>query len=152
MENFPGCVLIFALPTSVSPMWRVSVPSAGIESPSRSNDAERTWLPVGIGSVPESETLETVFLRLTGGDGCDYSTGLIRILVQAQPRRVKLMAGKILALAGFTLLAATVTALVAVLAARPLARLEGIQVVAWKTDFVSHLAKGYFDFTVAVLV
>ena len=82
----------------------------------------------------------------------DYSTGLIRILVQAQPNRVKLMAGKILALTVFTLLAATVTALVVILLARPLARLEGIQVEAWKTDFPSHLVKGYFDFTLAVLV
>ena len=82
----------------------------------------------------------------------DYSTGLIRILVQAQPNRIKLMAGKILALSVFTLLAATVTALVVILLARPLARLEGIQVEAWKTDFVSHVAKGYFDFTLAVLV
>jgi ABC-2 type transport system permease protein len=82
----------------------------------------------------------------------DYSTGLIRILVQAQPARVKLLAGKILALAAFTLLAATVTAMVVVVVARPLARLEGIQVEAWKTDFLSHLVKGYFDFTVSVLV
>lgn len=82
----------------------------------------------------------------------DYSTGLIRILVQAQPNRIKLMAGKILALTVFSLLAATVTALVVILLARPLARLEGIQVEAWKTDFPSHLVKGYFDFTLAVLV
>jgi ABC-2 type transport system permease protein len=82
----------------------------------------------------------------------DYSTGLIRILVQAQPNRIKLMGGKIVALTVFTLLAATVTALVVILLARPLARLEGIQVTAWKTDFVSHLAKGYFDFLLVVLV
>jgi hypothetical protein len=82
----------------------------------------------------------------------DYSTGLIRILVQAQPRRMRLLTGKIAALALFTLLAATITALVVLVIARPLARLEGIQVEAWKTDFVSHTLKGYFDFTVAVLV
>jgi ABC-2 type transport system permease protein len=82
----------------------------------------------------------------------DYSTGLIRILVQAQPNRIKLMTGKILALTVFTLVAATVTTLVVVLIARPLARLEGIQVEAWKTDFPSHILKGYFDFTLAVLV
>ena len=82
----------------------------------------------------------------------DYSTGLVRILVQAQPRRVQLLTGKILALAVFTVFAAAVTTLVIVVAARPLARLEGIPVAGWKTDFVSHLLKGYFDFTVAVLV
>ncbi len=82
----------------------------------------------------------------------DYSTGLIRILVQAQPKRINLMTGKILALTVFTLLAATVTALVVILLARPLARLEGIQVEGWKTDFLSHLAKGLFDFNLVVLV
>jgi hypothetical protein len=82
----------------------------------------------------------------------DYSTGLIRLLVQAQPRRVMLIAGKILALTVFGLLAATVTTLVVVLLARPLARLEGIPVEAWKTDFASHILKGYFDFTVAIIV
>jgi hypothetical protein len=82
----------------------------------------------------------------------DYSTGLIRILVQAQPRRITLLTGKIVALAVFTLLATTVTAVVVVVIARPLARLEGIQVQAWKTDFASHVLEGYFDFTVAALV
>jgi ABC-type transport system involved in multi-copper enzyme maturation permease subunit len=82
----------------------------------------------------------------------DYSTGLIRILVQAQPKRIKLLAGKILALAVFTVLAATVTTALVVIIARPLARLQGIQIQAWKSDFLFHLLKGYFDFTVAVLV
>ena len=82
----------------------------------------------------------------------DYSSGLVRILVQAQPKRVKLLAGKILALAVFTVLAATITATVVVVLARPLARLEGIEIEAWKTDFATHLLKDYFDFTVAVLV
>jgi ABC-2 type transport system permease protein len=39
-----------------------------------------------------------------------------------------------------------------IVVARPLARLEGIRVEAWKTDFLSHLLKGCFDFTVAGLV
>ena len=66
------------------------------------------------------------------------------------PKRIKLLAGKIVALAAFTLFASTVTVLVVVLLARPLARLEGIEVEAWKTDFVSHLLRGYFSFTVVV--
>ena len=82
----------------------------------------------------------------------DYSSGMVRILVQAQPRRVTLMAGKIAALAVFTLLAATITVLVVVVLARPLPRLEGIPVAAWKTDFAPHLLKGYFDFAVAAAV
>jgi hypothetical protein len=82
----------------------------------------------------------------------DYSTGLVRILVQAYPHRMKLLAGKIAALAAFSLLATTITFLIVVFLARPLARLEGIKVDAWKTDFASHFVKGYFDFTVALMV
>ena len=82
----------------------------------------------------------------------DYSTGLIRVVVQAYPKRVSLMTGKIAALAGFTVIAATVAYLVMIFCARPLARLEGIDVEHWKTDFASHLFKGYIDFTVAMLV
>jgi ABC-2 type transport system permease protein len=81
----------------------------------------------------------------------DYSTGLIRILAQAHPNRTRLL-GKIAALSVFTLLATTVTTLVVVVFARPLARLEGIPIEAWKTDFASHLGKDFFDFTIAGLV
>jgi hypothetical protein len=82
----------------------------------------------------------------------DYSTGLIRLVVQAYPKRISLLGGKIAALGVFTLMAATITFLVVVFLARPLARLEGIKVDAWKTDFVSHILKGYFDFTVVAFV
>ena len=82
----------------------------------------------------------------------DYGTGLIRILVQAHPNRVTLLAGKIAALSVFTLLATAVTTLVVVVFARPLARLEGIEIEAWKTDFPSHLLEGFFNFTIAGLV
>jgi hypothetical protein len=82
----------------------------------------------------------------------DYGTGLIRILVQAHPNRVTLLAGKIGALGVFTLLATAVTTLVVVVFARPLARLEGIEIEAWKTDFASHLLEGYLNFTIAGLV
>ena len=82
----------------------------------------------------------------------DYSTGLIRILAQAHPNRTRLLGGKIAALSVFTLLATTVTTLVVVVFARPLAKLEGIPIEAWKTDFASHLGESFFNFTVAGLV
>jgi ABC-2 type transport system permease protein len=82
----------------------------------------------------------------------DYSTGLIRVVVQAYPKRIKLLVGKIAALATFTLMAATIAYLVMIFCGRPLARLEGIDVEHWKTDFASHFFKGYLDFTVAMLV
>jgi hypothetical protein len=82
----------------------------------------------------------------------DYGTGLIRIVVQAYPKRVRLLTGKIAALAIFTIIAATIAYLVMIFLARPLARLEGITVEHWDTDFASHFLKGYLNFTVAMLV
>jgi len=82
----------------------------------------------------------------------DYSTGLIRILVQAHPNRVTLLASKIAALSAFTLLATAATTLVVIVMARPLARLEGIEIEAWRTDFYEHLLEGFFNFTIAGLV
>lgn len=82
----------------------------------------------------------------------DYSSGLIRILVQAQPERVKLLAGKLVALVMFTVVATAATTLIVVLVSHPLARLENISVHAWTTDFFPHLLSGYFNFLVAALV
>lgn len=80
------------------------------------------------------------------------SPAFVRIVVQAYPKRVQLLSGKIAALAAFTVMAATIAYLVMIFCARPLARLEGTNVEHWKTDFASHFFKGYFDFTVAMLV
>jgi ABC-2 type transport system permease protein len=82
----------------------------------------------------------------------DYSTGLIRLLVQAQPNSVNLLFGKIIALGLFTVISTLTTTLVVVLVARPLARLEGIDTTQWQTDFASHLLRSYFSFAVAGLV
>lgn len=82
----------------------------------------------------------------------DYDTGLIRVLVQAQPSRPKLLGGKIIALTGFTLIATAVTTFTIVFVARPLARLEGISTDEWRTDFFPELLSGYFNFTVPAIV
>lgn len=82
----------------------------------------------------------------------DYSTGVIRILVQAEPKRIKLLTGKIAALVSFTLFTTATTTLIVVLVARPLARLQGIQTGAWKTDFFPHLLSSYANFTIAAIV
>lgn len=82
----------------------------------------------------------------------DYESGLIRVLVQAQPSRLKLLGGKIIALAGLTVVATVVTTLIIVLVARPLAALEGIDTEPWKTDFPRELLSGYFNFVIPSLV
>ena len=82
----------------------------------------------------------------------DYDTGLVRVLVQAQPSRFKLLGGKIVALTLYTVIATAVTVLTIILVARPLARLEGIDIEIWKTDFLPELAAGYFNFLIPSLV
>ena len=82
----------------------------------------------------------------------DYDTGLIRVLVQAQPNRLKLLTGKIIALTGFTVLATAITTLTIVLVARPLARLEGFDTESWKDDFLPELLSGYVNFMIPALV
>ena len=82
----------------------------------------------------------------------DYDTGLIRVLVQTQPNRLKLLAGKIIALGGFTVLATATTTLCIVLVARPLARFEGIDTEPWRTDFFPQLLSGYVNFMIPALV
>ena len=81
----------------------------------------------------------------------DDSTGMIRILVQAQPDRVKLLGGKIIALSLFTLLA-TLTTILTVMPACPLARLENIDTEAWRTDFAPHFFSSLLNFSIAGLV
>jgi ABC-2 type transport system permease protein len=61
----------------------------------------------------------------------DYSSGLIRILVATQPRRWRLLAGKIGALLTMTALATLVAAVVNVMAAMPSAQAAGIDTATW---------------------
>ncbi len=67
----------------------------------------------------------------------DYSTGLVRLLVSAQPHRWKLLAGKTVALAMLTALATTVAMIVSVAAAWPSASASGISTDLWGTDLVA---------------
>jgi ABC-type transport system involved in multi-copper enzyme maturation permease subunit len=63
----------------------------------------------------------------------DYSSGLIRLLVAAEPRRWRLLAGKFVALLVVTTVATTVAAAVNLLAA-PIVGASGIDTHAWGTD------------------
>jgi len=63
----------------------------------------------------------------------DYSSGLIRLLVQAQPNRLLLLGGKVVALSIFTCLS-TLVATAAVLAVSPgVASLGGVSTDAWSS-------------------
>lgn len=81
----------------------------------------------------------------------DYSSGLIRLLVAAEPRRWRLLAGKAIALAGMTALAVTV-ALVANVVAAPAVGASGIDTSAWGSDLPSVVGSAWVHLFLSQLV
>lgn len=82
----------------------------------------------------------------------DYDSGLIRVLVQAQPSRLRLLGGKIIALTFFTVLLSAATVFITSTVARPLARAYEVDTEQWRTDAAAEMASGFFNFLVPVLV
>ena len=82
----------------------------------------------------------------------DYDSGLIRVLVQAQPSRLRLLVGKIIALSFFTVLLSAATVFITSAVARPLARAYEVDTEPWRTDAAAEMASGFFNFLVPVLV
>lgn len=77
--------------------------------------------------------------------GADYSTGMIRLLVAAEPRRWRLLAGKVGALLVVTAVATTVAAAVNILAVMPMAIPAGIDTTSWGTDLVPVVAGAWVN-------
>ncbi len=67
----------------------------------------------------------------------DYATGLIRLLVQAQPRRMRLLAGKVLALVGWTAAAAVLATAIVVLVSPVMASGTDLSTAAWQSGTVA---------------
>jgi ABC-type transport system involved in multi-copper enzyme maturation permease subunit len=82
----------------------------------------------------------------------DYSSGLIRLLVQAEPSRWRLLGGKVVALIGFTCVATLVTTAVVVPLAPGIASLAGVSTDAWSADMVRTVLEGYLQLTASVLL
>lgn len=82
----------------------------------------------------------------------DYSSGLIRLLVAAEPRRWRLLAGKVVALLLVTAAATTVAALANILAAGPSAGAAGLSIGAWGTDPIGVIAGAWVNLFLALVV
>ena len=82
----------------------------------------------------------------------DYSSGLIRLLVAAEPQRWRLLAGKVLALAGVTAIATGVALIVNMLVAMPVASAAGISTEAWGQNLPATLAGAWVNAYAAMLV
>lgn len=81
----------------------------------------------------------------------DYSTGLVRLLAQAEPRRWRLIVGKVLALALFTLAGALAATLAAYVSAQALAPAFGVTTAAW-SDTLPTLFVSFRNLALAAIV
>jgi len=147
MAGFAAVISIFIY-TSLDNPDAASGPVAG----STTADIEQPGgMLEALGSV--SSLVGVVLLSVWAiATASDYDTGLIRILVQAQPSRLKLLGGKIAALAIYTAMAAAATMATVVVVARPLSRVFEVDNQTWNTDLATELASGYFNFLVPSLV
>jgi ABC-2 type transport system permease protein len=82
----------------------------------------------------------------------DYSSGLVRLLVAAQPHRWRLLVGKVVALTIVTSLATTVALIVNLLAAGPAAGAAGVSTAAWGTHPLWAVVSAWINTLAAELV
>jgi len=82
----------------------------------------------------------------------DYTSGLIRVIVQAEPRRMRLLAGKVAALAVWTAAATTVAVAASCLSAIGMATTSGISMSHWWTGIAATIAGAWIDTYLALLV
>ena len=82
----------------------------------------------------------------------DYDTGLIRILTQAEPNRLRLLVGKIGALTLYTVIGTFLATVAATVVAFPSASATDVSTVLWSDGFVSEFLAGWFNLTLASLV
>ena len=82
----------------------------------------------------------------------DYATGLVRLLVQAEPRRWRLIAGKLVALAGLTVGAAALGTFVGVTASPIAASLTDVSTRAWSTDLAATVASTFLNLSLGLMV
>ena len=82
----------------------------------------------------------------------DVSSGLIRLLVQAEPRRLLLLGGKVVALVVFTCAATLVATVMVMPMVQGLAKSAGVSTAAWQPHLVQTMVTGYVHLTLCVLL
>lgn len=126
----------------------------GLSLPSAGQLAEASGLVESVRSAATILGVVTLaFWAITASS--DQSTGLLRLLVQAEPRRLRLLGGKVLALALVTAVIAVIAVVAAVVASPPLAGTAGIDVDAWgasPADTAGAVGRAWLDVSLSLLV
>ena len=123
----------------------------GVVFPTRAEMESPSGLMAGLAAASNMFGVVTLSMWAVVTAG-DYSSGLIRLLVAAEPRRWRLIAGKAVALAIVTAGATTVAAVVNMFAVLPAAGASGISTAAWGTDLLWVVASGWANLYLALCV
>lgn len=123
----------------------------GVAFPTLAEMASPTGLMAGLAAASNLFGVVTLSLWAVA-TATDYSSGLIRLLVAAEPRRWRLLAGKLTALLLVTAVATTVAAIVNVFVALPTAGAAGISTAAWGTDAVEVVGTAWLNLFLALSV
>jgi ABC-type transport system involved in multi-copper enzyme maturation permease subunit len=123
----------------------------GVSFPTLAEMESASGLMAGLAAASNMFGIVTLSLWAVVTAG-DYSSGLIRLLVAAEPRRWRLLAGKAAALVIVTAAATTVAAVVNVFAGMPAAGAAGISTAAWGTDLLSVVVTAWMNLFLALCV
>jgi ABC-2 type transport system permease protein len=123
----------------------------GVAFPSLAEIQSPSGLMAGLAAASNMFGIVTLSFWAVATAG-DYSSGLIRLLVAAEPRRWRLLAGKVGALLIVTAAATTVAAIVNVLAVTPMAVPAGISTAAWGIDLVAVVGGAWVNLYLSLCV
>jgi ABC-type transport system involved in multi-copper enzyme maturation permease subunit len=123
----------------------------GVALPTLADMESASGLMVGLSAAANMFGIVTLSLWALA-TATDYSTGLIRLLVAAEPRRWRLLAGKVGALLIVTAAATTVAVVVNAIVAVPTAAAAGISTTAWGTDLVGVVGSAWLNLFLSLCV
>ncbi len=123
----------------------------GVAFPTLAEMESPSGLMAGLAAASNMFGIVTLSLWAVATAG-DYSSGLIRLLVAAEPRRWRLLAGKVGALLIVTAAATTVAAIVQVFVVMPIAVAAGISTSAWGTDLVEVVGGAWVNLYLSLCV
>jgi ABC-type transport system involved in multi-copper enzyme maturation permease subunit len=103
------------------------------------------------GVITATDMLGIVALSLwASAAAADFSTGWIRVLVQAEPRRWRLFAAKLIALVGYTIAGTAIATVLSIAVAPSLASTAGVATSGWDTS-VGVVLGAWANLSVAVI-
>lgn len=145
------CVLVNSVMFGIAQEQAPPTQGPGVSFPSLTELLEPGGLVAGLGSASSMLGVVTLSFWALATAG-DHTTGLIRLLVAAQPRRGRLVLGKWLALAATTAVIVLLAVVVNVVVAPIAAGAAGLEPTAWGDDVVGLVAAAFRDLYLTLLV